>query len=102
MTVEESASVWSSTILAELWGENVAVRVALTSEVRGLSDAQLGFRTTPGRWSIGEILDHLCLAERSITKPRAWARSGNPGLWTSHRNSLTSRPTIARRRPPSP
>jgi hypothetical protein len=68
MTVEESASVWSSTILAELWGENVAVRVALTSEVRGLSDAQLGFRTTPGRWSIGEILDHLCLAERSITR----------------------------------
>jgi hypothetical protein len=68
MTVEESASIWSSTILAGLWGENVAVRAALTSEVRGLSETQLGFRTTPGRWSIGEILDHLCLAERSITR----------------------------------
>jgi len=68
MTVEDKGRAWSSTILAGLWEGHGATRAALTGEVCGLSDAQLGFRPTPGRWSIGEILDHLCLAERSITR----------------------------------
>jgi hypothetical protein len=68
MTVEDKGRAWSSTILAGLWEGHTATRAALTGEVRGLSDAQLGFRPAPGRWSIGEILDHLCLAERSITR----------------------------------
>jgi hypothetical protein len=68
MIVEDKGHAWSSTILAGLWEGHAATRAALTGEVRGLNDAQLGFRPTPGRWSIGEILDHLCLAERSITR----------------------------------
>lgn len=68
MPTEDELYTWSSTLLAEIWSRNTASRTALWAEVRELGDAQLGFRPAPGRWSIGEILDHLCLAERSITR----------------------------------
>jgi len=68
MATEDEVHTWSSTPLVEIWRKNTASRAALWSEVRGLSEAQLGFQQAPGRWSIGEILDHLCLAERSITR----------------------------------
>ena len=58
----------SSATLTAIWDANAAARTALCGEVRGLSDAQLGFRPAPGRWSIGEILDHLCLAERAMIR----------------------------------
>jgi len=44
------------------------MREALLKEVQGLTEVQLGFRPSADRWSIGEILDHLCLAERSISR----------------------------------
>ncbi len=59
---------WASATLQEIWSENTAAREALLAEVRGLSDAQLAFQPSPGKWSIGEILDHLSLAERSIAR----------------------------------
>ena len=31
--------------------------------VAGLGQAQLDFRPAPGKWSVGEVLDHLALAE---------------------------------------
>ena len=68
MTVESGTGIWSSAVLEEIWQKSAATRAALTSEVRGLSEAQLGFQPAPGRWSIGEILDHVCLSERSITR----------------------------------
>ena len=68
MVTEGSVRCWSSVALKEIWQENVAARGALLGEVRGLSETQLAFQPAPGRWSIGEILDHLCLAERSITR----------------------------------
>ena len=68
MAIEQGVYTWSSALLAEVWRGNTATRTALWGEVRELSEAQLGFQPTPGRWSIGEILDHLCLAERSITR----------------------------------
>jgi hypothetical protein len=54
--------------LKAIWDENNAARAALRDEVRGLSDAQIGYRPVPDRWSIGEILDHLCLAERAMIR----------------------------------
>lgn len=57
---------WTSAALREIWQENVAARQALFDEVRGLSEGQLAFRPAAGKWSIAEILDHVCLAERSI------------------------------------
>jgi hypothetical protein len=65
MTIAEQS--WSSPILHALWHEMTAARRALEDEVGGLSDAQLGFQPGGG-WSIGEILDHLCLSEQSITR----------------------------------
>ena len=59
---------WVSATLQEIWKENAAAREALLAEVRGLSEAQLAFQPAEGKWSIGEILDHLCLAERSIAR----------------------------------
>lgn len=57
---------WASATLQTIWKENAAARRALCDEVGGLSEAQLGFQPAPGKWSVGEILDHLCLAEQSI------------------------------------
>jgi hypothetical protein len=59
---------WASPVLAEIWQENQAVRARLLEAVRRLGEKQLAFQPAPGRWSIGEILDHLCLAERSMTR----------------------------------
>jgi len=59
---------WASATLQDIWKENAATREALFAEVRGLSEAQLEFQPAPGKWSIGEILDHLSLAERSIAR----------------------------------
>lgn len=59
---------WASPVLREVWLRNDEIRVALLAEVRELTEAQLGFRTGEGRWSIGEILDHLCLSERNISR----------------------------------
>jgi hypothetical protein len=68
MTVEGGVRGGSLTILAELWAENAAARAAILDEVRSLAEAQLDFQPVAGRWSIGEILDHLCLAERAMTR----------------------------------
>lgn len=59
---------WASGTLQEIWDRNSAAREALLREVRGLSESQLGFQPVPGKWSIGEILDHLALAEQSMAR----------------------------------
>ena len=41
----------------------------LTSEVEGLSDAQLKFRMTPESWSIMDVVEHLAVAE-----PQYWTQ----------------------------
>jgi hypothetical protein len=68
MVTDGGVRVWTSATLQEIWRETVATREALVDEVRGLSEGQLAFQSAPGTWSIGEILDHLCLAERSIAR----------------------------------
>jgi hypothetical protein len=68
MGTDGSVKEWTSAALQEIWGENAAVREALRREVQGLSEGQLAFQPIPGKWSIGEILDHLHLAERSIAR----------------------------------
>lgn len=66
--VERGIMEWKSAVLKEIWAENTAAREALCEQVKGLTEAQLSFRPTPDKWSIGEILDHLCLAEQSISR----------------------------------
>jgi DinB superfamily len=41
----------------------------LTSELQGLSDAQLRFHMAPGTWSITDVVEHLSIAE-----PQYWQR----------------------------
>jgi hypothetical protein len=68
MAMESRVMEWASPALRQIWDENAAARQALLGEVEGLGEAQLTFRPWPGKWSIGEILDHVCQAERSITR----------------------------------
>ena len=35
----------------------------LTSELEGLSEAQLAFKMTPETWSIKDVVEHLAIAE---------------------------------------
>jgi hypothetical protein len=66
--MDGSVKEWTSVTLQAIWRDNAAARETLRREVQGLSEDQLAFHTSPGQWSIGEILDHLHLAERSITR----------------------------------
>jgi hypothetical protein len=59
---------WDSPVLDAIWRENAAIRADLVRAVAHLSDKQLAHPPAPGKWSVGEILDHLCLAERSMTR----------------------------------
>lgn len=38
----------------------------LLKEVKGLSDAQLAFRSAPDRWSIAECIEHIALTEAGL------------------------------------
>jgi len=57
---------WTSPPLEQIWGDICRARESLVQEVRGLSEGQLAFRPSAEAWSIGEILDHLFLAEQSF------------------------------------
>jgi len=46
----------------ELTGRLAADLAALLATVAGLSQAQADWRPAEGRWSVGEILHHLCLS----------------------------------------
>ncbi|MFD6207662.1 DinB family protein [Peribacillus sp. NPDC060253] len=48
--------------------ENEKIREELLNTVTGLSDEQLNAHPEEGRWSIVQVLDHLYLMERAITK----------------------------------
>lgn len=48
--------------------DNEKIREVLLNAVNGLSDEQLNAHPEAGRWSIIQVLDHLYLMERAITK----------------------------------
>jgi hypothetical protein len=56
------------TPIARLWDELERARVDVLREVEGLSQPQSEWKPRPGEWSIGEILDHLTVAEVSTGK----------------------------------
>lgn len=68
MVDQVTSRVWNSPALCEIWQENGAIRTRLRDAVGNLGEKQLAFQPAPAKWSIGEILDHLCLAERSMTR----------------------------------
>src|SRR5688572_6873503 len=36
------------------------------AQLTGISDAQLNFRSAPGRWTIGEIAEHIIVTEAAL------------------------------------
>jgi hypothetical protein len=68
MVERDASRQWDSSVLETIWRENAAIRADLVAAVARLNDKQLAHEPAPGKWSIGEILDHLCLAERSMTR----------------------------------
>jgi uncharacterized damage-inducible protein DinB len=50
--------------LAGPLGSFRSARAQTLALVRDLSQAQLNYTPAPGKWSVGEVLDHLLLAER--------------------------------------
>lgn len=63
-------------------GEFVSVRAITLAAVGPLSQAQLDFSPRAGRWSVGEIADHLLRAEEmwrgNVEQLVALARAGQP------------------------
>ncbi len=51
-----------------MMNENEKIREEILNTVNGLSDEQLNANPEKGRWSIIQVLDHLYLMERAITK----------------------------------
>ena len=51
-----------------LWSDLESVRAEVLGEVEGLSRAQTDWKPTEKDWSVGEILDHLTLAEIATGK----------------------------------
>jgi len=51
-----------------LWTELERVRADVLREVQGLSQRQADWKPGPGDWSVGEIVDHLTIAETATSK----------------------------------
>ncbi len=51
-----------------LWRDLESVRAELLREVEGLSQRQAEWRPTPCDWSVGEVIDHLTVAEIATGK----------------------------------
>jgi hypothetical protein len=56
------------TPVARLWDELQAVRAQVLAEVEGLSQRQADWKPGEKDWSLGEIVDHLTIAENATGK----------------------------------
>lgn len=52
----------------QLWGELQTVRAQVLREADGLSQAQADWKPSEKDWSVGEIIDHLTIAEIATGK----------------------------------
>jgi len=80
MTATSSAAGSAISVVAAELAAFRGTRCKTLGMVEGLSDERLGRRPAPDRWSIGEILDHMVLAEAlyrdDIDRLIALARDG--------------------------
>lgn len=56
------------TAVAALWEDLQAVRAEVLREAEGLSQAQADFKPGEKDWSVGEVIDHLTIAEIATGK----------------------------------
>jgi hypothetical protein len=54
--------------VAEIFDDIDATRARLVRSVESLSDAEQSFRPAPEKWSAAEIVEHLSIIERRVTK----------------------------------
>ncbi len=54
--------------IADIYAANDDVRRRLVERAEGLSETQLGYRAQEGAWSAAEIVEHLSIIERSLTR----------------------------------
>jgi len=59
-------SVYNS--VAEIYEEITDTRARLVGAVEELTDEQLGFRQSPERWTVAEIVEHLSITERRLAR----------------------------------
>jgi len=69
-----------------LWRDLESVRAELLREVEGLSQRQAEWRPSPRDWSVGEVIDHLTIAEIATGKlttklTREAAAGGAPAVF---------------------
>jgi uncharacterized damage-inducible protein DinB len=73
-------------LVAERLTAFASARAATITRLAPLSQAQLDFSPRPGRWSIGEVADHLRLSESlwraEVSRLVALARAGRPPVLT--------------------
>jgi DinB superfamily len=55
----------------QLRTESVSLHQRLATLARDLDPEQLVRRPTPSSWSVGEVLEHLCLADENYARPLA-------------------------------
>lgn len=59
-------SVYNS--VAEIYAEIDDTRARLVGAVEELTDEQLGFRPSPEKWTVAEIVEHLSITERRLAR----------------------------------
>ncbi len=85
------------TPVAQLWDELQAVRAQVLREAEGLSQAQADWKPSEQDWSVGEIIDHLTVAEIATGKlttklTREAGAAGTLGTFPSELTAFTPLP----------
>jgi DinB family protein len=80
-----------------LWNELQAVRVEVLSETEGLTQRQADWKPSAKDWSIGEIIDHLTIAEIATGKlttklTKEAAAAGTLAPWPADLRALAPLP----------
>jgi hypothetical protein len=89
--------------VTQLWDELQAVRAEVLREAEGLSQAQADWKPSDKDWSVGEIIDHLTIAEIATGKlttklTREAEAAGTLGTFPSELTAFTALPP----EPPGP
>jgi hypothetical protein len=71
---DETSPAWCLRLISEL---NASDERA-TALARGLSARQLNWKPSPGEWSVGQCLEHLCVANDVYCRAIAKSLAGHP------------------------
>ena len=74
MGIESQTAPWAPELLAQLDAHDRRA----TALVQGLTHEQLNRQPSPGAWSIGQCLAHLCEANDEYISPLHSALAGQP------------------------